>query len=160
MKFLLSNLDALFLIIILASIIFAIIKGGIAVIFSTINWIVTLLFLKPLCNYITPYLHPVINNNTVFKYVVVFILGFITITLLLSLIKIIAMKIIYQFELTDFNFGLAIIAGFLRGLIICASMIVLFNIFNFSYLQNWQKSKLNSLLAPTVEIINHAILTS
>lgn len=160
MKFLLSNLDALFLIIILVSIVFAIIKGGIAAIFSTLNWILTLYFLKPLCNYISPYLPSAITNNSIFKYVVVFILGFIVITLLLALLKIIIMKIIYQFELTDFNFGLAIIAGFLRGVILCASMIVLFNIFNFTYLENWQKSKLNSLLAPTVEIINQAILTS
>lgn len=160
MKFLLSNLDALFLMIILVSIVFAIIKGGIAVIFSTLNWVLTLFFLKPLSIYIAPHLPTAVNNNNIFKYVVIFVLGFIIITLLLALIKIIIMKIIYQFELTDFNFGLAIIAGFLRGVLLCASMIVLFNIFNFSYLHNWQKSKLHSLLAPTVEIINQAILTS
>ena len=152
----LSNYDFVFACIILVSAVLAIIRGGVAELLSLSTWFIAFFVMRRYANIIERFIPDMISNELLRSFLT-YLLAFLLVALFMALLKIVFHKLIQSLGLGGLNYMLGGIFGILRGLIICALLILLLEIFNFDTQRNWQQSWFSPILVPIVSMIVNAI---
>lgn len=148
-----NHYDLLFFGIIICSSILALFRGGIAEILSLTSWILTFWLMTKFSYIFAPYL-PESISNTFVKDIVIFIIIFILVAIVITIIKKLATRFISAIGLGGFNYLLGLIFGIIRGFLICVLIVIIFEVFGFTNVNNgWKQAKLAPLLNVSVNWI-------
>lgn len=151
-----SNYDVIFFGIIIFSAFLALIRGAISELLSLSVWFLAFIVMRNYSAIIDKHIPPNISNPLL-RSAIVFIAAFIVIAIVVAIVKRIFSTIIKSIGLGGLNYLLGAVFGALRGILICALLIILVEITKFDQSHAWKKSKLNFILIPTVEWITNAI---
>lgn len=151
-----STYDIIFLVIISASAILALVRGGVNEILSLSVWILAFLSMKHGGKYIDHYLPASITNNIV-RDCLIFIILFVGIAIIITLIKKICASIINAIGLGGLNRLLGIIFGIMRGILFAALLIVIIEMFNIDHGYAWKKAKLYPVIKPVIIWVNNGL---
>lgn len=152
----LSNYDFVFGGIILISAILAMLRGGVAELLSLSTWFLAFFVMRRYAEIIEKII-PAVISNELFRSLLTYLIAFLLVAVIMMLIKLAFHKLIQSLGLGGLNYMLGVIFGLLRGLIICALLIIILEIFNLDQEQSWQKSWLSPILTPIVSMIVNAI---
>lgn len=152
----LSNYDIAFLCIITLSAIIALFRGGIAELLSISTWFIALFIMRHYQNQLNQ-LIPQIISNEMLKALVRYVIAFVGVAIVITMIKFVLHRFVKNFGLSGLNYSIGFLFGVGRGIIICALIIVVLQIFHFSGKEEWKHSILSPLLIPTVEYIINAV---
>lgn len=148
----LSNYDFIFGVIILVSAIFGIIRGGVAELLATSSWFIALFIMHEYSDHIKELIPSVIENN-ILRSLLSYVIAFVGVKIIITLIKIIFHKVIKDLGLGGLNYLIGALFGTARGLIICALLIIVIEFFHFDMQQKWRTSLISPALLPTIAII-------
>ncbi|MFN8769464.1 MAG: CvpA family protein [Neisseriaceae bacterium] len=151
-----SNYDLIFLGIIIASTIFALIRGGIAEILSISSWFIALWFMHKYGELINHFI-PQNITNPLLRSIIVYIIIFIIVAVVIALIKKFFASIISKLGLGGLNYLIGFIFGIIRGVFICAIIVVIIEMLNLDISHNWDKAKTYPIIRPAMELIVNAI---
>jgi len=151
-----SNYDIIFFGIIILSSVMALFKGAIAEIISLAVWISAFWFMRYFGNVIDARL-PDSITNPILRSISVFIIFFIVFAIIATILKRLLSAIIKGIGLGGLNYMLGFLFGIARGILICAVIILLLEMFQLDPQHSWDKSKLSPVLVPTVHWIAKAI---
>jgi len=152
----LSNYDFLFGSIILISAVLAIIRGGVAELLSLSTWFIAFFVMRNYAAQIEQFIPQVITNQ-LFRSLITYIISFIGIAIVITVIKMIFNKAIAKFGLGGLNYMIGAAFGIIRGLIICSLLVILMEMFNIDKEHSWNKSWFSPILTPAVSMIVNAI---
>lgn len=152
----LSNYDFVFAAIILISALLALIRGGVAELLSLSTWFIALFVMRNYAIFIEAYL-PAIVSNELLRSLLTYIIAFLIVAIIITIIKAIFHKAIRNLGLNGLNGLIGLLFGVGRGIILCALIILLVEIFNLDPKHDWQASWLSPILTPTVAFIVKAI---
>lgn len=148
----LSNYDFIFGIIVLVSAIFGIMRGGVAELLATSTWFIALFIMRQYSSQIEAILPSMISNQ-ILRSLLSYVIAFVGVAIVITIIKLIFHKIIKNLGLGGLNYLIGALFGVVRGLIISALIIVVIEVFHFDAQQSWRSSLISPLLVPTVGII-------
>lgn len=152
----LTNYDFIFGAIILASAILAAIRGCITELLSLSTWFIALFVMQRYSSHIQKIIPQVVNNGLL-RSLIAYIIAFLAVAIIIAIIKKIFHKFICSFGLGGLNNLLGFLFGIVRGLIICALIIIIMEMFNLDDSHGWEKSWFSPILKPTVKLIIDAI---
>ena len=156
MQLISSNYDLIFLGIIVISVIFALMRGGISEILSLSSWFIALWLMHKYGNIIN-HLIPQSISNTLIRSILVYVAIFILVAIGISIIKKLFSKIISSLNLGGLNYLLGFIFGMIRGIFICAIIVIVIEMLNLDYTHSWKNAKSYPIIYPTVKLILNAI---
>ncbi len=148
----LSNYDFIFGIIILVSTIFGVIRGGVAELLATSSWFIALFVMHEYSEHIKELIPTVVENN-ILRSLIGYVIAFIGVAIVITIIKLAFHKVIKNLGLGGLNYLIGALFGVARGLIICALLIIVVEFFHFDLQQKWRTSVINPVLLPTIAII-------
>lgn len=151
-----SNYDIIFYGIILLSALWALFKGAVAEILSLGVWFFAFWFMRTFGNIISAHL-PAGITNQLLRSIVAFILFFIILAIIATILKKICTAIIRSIGLVGLNYTLGLMFGIIRGILICAILIIVIAMFRLDPSNSWEKATLYPILSPVVKWIAHAI---
>lgn len=151
-----TNYDAIFLCIIAISTIIALFRGAINELLSLSVWFITFFIVKHFGSFIDSKIHNYVTN-TLLRGFILFIVVFILVAILIAIIKKLFASIIKSIGLGGLNYLLGALFGVIRGVLICALLVFIVEIFNIDKNHSWQNSHLNFVLTPTVTWISKSI---
>jgi len=151
-----SNYDIVFFGIIAFSAILAFIRGGVAEILSLSSWFIALWFMHKFGTTMDKYIPLSITNNLA-RSAIIFILSFIFIAIIIAILKKILANLIDSIGLGGLNYLIGILFGVIRGLLICALLIIVVEMLNLDSSHSWQNSKLYPVLLPIVTWIADSV---
>lgn len=152
----LSNYDFLFGSLVLISAGIAIIRGGIAELLSLSTWFIALFVMRHYAAYLDQIIPSLISNHLL-RSLITYILAFSGVAIAITLLKLLFNKAIAKLGLGGINYMLGAIFGTIRGIIICALIIIVSEMFNLDSGHSWNKSWFAPILLPTVQLIINAI---
>lgn len=152
----LSNYDFLFAGIVLVSALFAIIRGGVAEILSLSTWFIAILVMQRYADMLSHFIPDAINNSLL-RSLIAYLIAFIGVAIIITIIKKIFNQLISKLGLGGLNYLLGAVFGVVRGLIVCALLIITLEIFNLDSQHGWRKSSFAPLLTPLVSMVVNAI---
>lgn len=152
----LSNYDFVFGALIMISAFLAMLRGGIVELLSLSTWFIALFVMRHYAKLIELYM-PTVISNQLFRSLLTYIIAFLGVAIIISIIKAIFQKAINNLGLGSLNITLGAIFGIIRGVIISALLIILIEIFNLDTTHSWQHSVLSPILVPSVAVIINAI---
>lgn len=152
----LSNYDIVFLCIMVLSAIIALFRGGITELLSLSTWSIALFIMRHYQAQLDQ-LIPQIVSSEMLKGLVRYVIAFIGVAIIITIIKVILHRFVKNFGLSGLNYSIGFLFGLVRGIIICALIIVLLQILHFDNKQEWRHSILSPLLIPAVEYIVDAV---
>jgi membrane protein required for colicin V production len=79
------------------------------------------------------------------------------VALVMTVLKIILHKFVKSIGLSGLNYAIGGLFGIVRGIIVCALVIILIEMFNTDEQHSWQKSWLSPILTPCVGFIVDAV---
>ena len=156
MQLISSNYDLIFFGIIVASSIFALIRGGIAEILSISSWFIALWLMHKYGDKIN-YFIPSNITTPLIRSVVVYAVIFIVVAIFIAIIKKIFAKVISQLGLGGLNYLIGLVFGIIRGIFICAIIVIIIEMLNIDPSHNWKHSKTYPIIRPAIELIVGAI---
>ncbi len=156
MNIITANYDIIFLIIIGASAIFACIRGAIAEILGLSVWFIALWSMSHYGYLISQHLEPSITN-TMLRSFVVFVVIFVAVAILIAICKKLLVNTSSMIGLGSLNYLLGAVFGVIRGIFICAFLVVVIELLNLDPSHGWHKSKFQLLIFPVVSWITHTI---
>jgi membrane protein required for colicin V production len=156
MTFLNSYYDIAFFGIIAFSTIFGFIRGGLSEILSLGSWLIAFWLMHNLGNGVEHLLPNSITNH-LFRNVIAFIIIFVVVAIFIAIIKKILSSILTVIGLNGLNYLIGIVFGVLRGILICAVLVIIVNMLSLDQGRSYQKSKLFPILAPVISWISSII---
>ncbi|MBP9741826.1 MAG: CvpA family protein [Burkholderiales bacterium] len=154
-----SNYDLIFLGIILFSAIVALFRGAIAEIFSLGVWIISFIVLHRFSFLLDKYI-PNNITNPFLRSAIIFISSFIIIAILMAIIKHVCTSIINSTGLGGLNRFLGIVFGIVRGILICAVLVLIIEILKLDAQHSWRNAKLYPVISPVLNFVTHSIPSS
>ena len=151
-----SNYDIIFFGIISFSAIIAFIRGGMVEILSLSVWFISIWFMHQFGGFIDKYIPNTITNQFA-RSVIVFIISFIIVAIFMAITKKLLANVISAIGLGGLNYLIGILFGIVRGLLICALLVIATKVLNFDNSNSFQKSRLYPVLEPMVNLIINAI---
>ena len=152
----LSNYDFVFGAIILVSAALAMLRGGVAELLSLSRWFIALFVMRHYAPQIEKII-PQLVSNQLFRSLISYILAFLVVALAIALLKNIFHKFIKSTGLGGLDYALGGLFGIVRGLIICAILILILEMFHLDDQHGWQRSWLSPILIPGVTMLANAI---
>lgn len=152
----LSNYDIVFLCIMVLSAVIALFRGGITELLSLSTWFIALFIMRHYQLQLDQ-LIPQIVSNEMLKGLIRYVIAFVGVAIIITVIKIILHRFVKNFGLSGLNYSIGFLFGLLRGIIICALIIVLLQVLHFDNKQEWKHSIMSPLLVPAVEYIVDAV---
>ncbi|MCE2706628.1 MAG: CvpA family protein [Proteobacteria bacterium] len=156
MQIISDNYNLIFLGIVVISAIFALIRGGITEILSISSWFIALWLMHKFGNYVNNFI-PQNVSNPFLRSVIIYAAIFILVAISIAILKKIFASLISTLGLGGLNYLLGFIFGILRGVFICAFLIIIIEIFNLDPLHNWKNSTAYPIIRPIVKLIIDAI---
>ncbi len=156
MQLISSNYDLMFFGIIIVSAIFALIRGGIAEVLSLSVWFIALWLMHKFGDSII-HLIPNAVTSQFLRSVIVYVVIFIIVAVFLAILRKIFANVISALNLGGLNRIIGFIFGIVRGVFICAIIVILIEMLNLDTSHNWKNSKAYPIIYPTVNLILHAI---
>ncbi len=156
MELLASNYDIIFLSVIIVSAILALIKGAIAELLSLSTWFIAFAVMHRYGSLIDSHIPSSISNQLI-RSGIIFIIAFIIIAIVVAIIKKLCTNIISSIGLGSLNRLLGLIFGAVRGILICAILVIIIEMLNFDSEHVYQKSRLYPVISPVVDWIAQAI---
>lgn len=156
MELLSSNYDLIFFGIIVASTIFALIRGGISEILSISSWFIALWFMHKYGDKVN-HLVPQSITNPLLRSIIVYVSIFIVVAIVIALIKKFFANIISKLGLGGLNYLIGFVFGIVRGIFICAIIVVVVEMMSLDNTHNWKSSKAYPIIRPAIELIVNAI---
>lgn len=148
----LSNYDFIFGAIIIISIVFGILRGGVAELLSMSTWFIALFVMRKYSTDIEKII-PQLISNSMLRSLLSYIIAFIAVAIIIMLIKMVFHKFIQRLGLGGLNYFIGALFGIARGLVISALIIMVVEMFNMDDKHTWQSSVISPLLVPTVNMI-------
>lgn len=148
-----SYYDIIFLCIIAFSAVLAFIRGGVSEILSLSTWFISFWLVGKIGNHVN---HIIPNNitNLTIRNIIIFIVIFIVVAIFIALIKKILSGVIKAIGLSGLDYLAGIAFGIIRGILICAVLIVILQFFNFDTKHSYEKAHLYPIIAPITAWIN------
>ena len=131
----LTTYDIVFIIIILVSVIFATIRGGVSEILSLSTWFISLWLMHRFGTILNQYLPNSISNHMV-RMSIVYSSIFLIVAILIAIIKKLANPAIKNTGLNGVNHFIGFVFGVIRGLLICALIILIIDVLSFDKTQS------------------------
>ena len=156
MNLALTNYDFIFLIIIGVSSILALIRGGVSELLSLCTWIIVYYIIGHYATTLDTFIPNMVSNH-ILRTSIVFISVFILVAIFIAIVKKLTLNMISSIGLGGLNYVLGFIFGIIRGIILCALLVVIVEIFNLDNSHGWKKSKLAPLINPVVHGIANII---
>lgn len=152
----LSNYDFIFGSIIIASAVLSIFRGGVSELLSLSTWFIALFVMR---NYglLISKIIPEIISNQLLRSLLSYIIAFIAVAVVITIVKLIFHKVIHSFGLSGLNYLIGAIFGIIRGIIVCALVVLVIEMLHNDATHGWQKSWFSPIISPTVTIIVQAI---
>lgn len=147
-----SNYDIIFFGIIAFSAIFAFIRGGMVEILSLSVWFIAFWVMNQFGGFMDKFI-PASISNQLARSAIVFIVSFVTVAIIITIVKKILANAISAVGLSGLNYLIGVLFGIVRGVLICAILVIVIKMLNFDNHNEWQKSRLASLLEPVVSLI-------
>ncbi len=151
-----SNYDVVFIGIILFSAVMALIRGGVSEILSLSVWFLAFAFMRNFSSLIDGHIPPSVTNP-LFRSVIVFIIAFIVIAIFVAILKKLCASIISSIGLGGLNYLIGAAIGIVRGILICAILVIVVEMLKFDPSHAWQKSRLYPVINPVVEWIAKSV---
>lgn len=147
-----SNYDVGFGLIILASAIFAIVRGGVAEILSLSSWFIAVFVAYHYGKFLDASLKLVIDHELL-RGLITYLIAFIIIFIIISIIRKICEKFIKSAGLSELNYLIGLTFGVLRGIIICGLGVMAIEGFNLDNKHAWRSSLFAPVIIPTIGLI-------
>lgn len=151
-----ASYDIIFAGIILISVVLALLRGGVAELLSLSTWFIAIFVMRKYSHYLTPYL-PDIISNPLLRALISYIIAFFIVACFMAILKRLLAQFIQTLGLGGLNYLLGALFGLVRGVIICALIIIIIKSLGFDKQPAWHNSKLNPLLTPVSNTILQAI---
>lgn len=148
----LTNYDVFFLIIIGGSTVLAAIKGGVAQLLSTSIWFIALFVTKNYNSKIEEYIPHAVSNEML-RTLVTYIIAFLLVAIVVTIIKIIFHSVIRGFGLSGMNIAIGGLFGFIRGVIICSIIIIIIEMFGMDKEHSWNNALFSPIIKPAVNML-------
>ncbi len=145
----LTNYDIIFLVVIGASSILALIRGGVSELLSLCTWFIVYYLLKHYATILDGFIPNAISNH-LFRTGIVFVVVFIITAIFIAIIKKLTVNLISSIGLGSLNYVLGFIFGIIRGVLICGLIVIIVEMFNLDTSHDWRKAKLAPLIDPVV----------
>lgn len=159
MQLISANYDLIFFAIITISAIFALIRGGIAEILSISSWFIALWLMHKYGETVN-HLIPHNISSALIRSIIVYATIFILVAIVIALIKKLFANVIDKLGLGGLNYLIGFVFGILRGIFLCAIIIIVIEMLNIDNTHNWRNAKAYLLVRPAIEIIVNAIPNS
>ncbi|MCC2624953.1 MAG: hypothetical protein K0R14_826 [Burkholderiales bacterium] len=156
MNFFATNYDIIFFGIIAFSAVLAFIRGGIVEILSLSTWFIAFWVLHKFGSLFEPFI-PHSVSNSLLRNVIIFIVIFLIIAIGMAILKKILANFINTIGLGGLNYLLGIAFGIIRGIFVCALLIIVIQILNLDSNKSYAHAKLYPILSPVVIWIVDAI---
>lgn len=154
-----SNYDIIFFGIIAFSAVLAFIRGGIVEILSLATWFIAFWALHKFGASIEPFIPNSVSNDLL-RNIIIFIIIFLVVAIAMALIKKLLANFITTIGLGGLNYIIGIVFGVIRGIFVCALLIILIQVLNLDSSKSYAQSKLFPVLYPVVNWITDAIPNS
>lgn len=151
-----SNYDIVFFGIILSSSLLAFIRGGVTEILSLSTWFIAFWAMSKFGYLIDRFIPLNINNNLI-RNIIIFVIAFILVAIFIAILKKLLINFFQAIGLGGVNRLIGIAFGILRGIILCAIMVLVIEILRLDTTHTWQNSRLYPILKPTVTWIGNHI---
>ncbi len=151
-----SNYDAIFLCIIIFSATIALIRGAVSELLSLSVWFIAFNIMRNYSDLIDKHIPPNISNPLLRSFIV-FLVAFVVVAIVIAVIKRLCASIIKSIGLGGLNYLLGAVFGVIRGILVCAILIIIVEITQFDHDSGWKKSRLSFILIPTVDWITRSI---
>jgi membrane protein required for colicin V production len=151
-----SYYDIIFFGIISFSAIIAFIRGGMVEILSLSVWFIAFWMMRQFGGAMDALIPTTITNHLI-RSAIIFIVSFIIVAIIIAIIKKLLANVINAIGLGGLDYLIGILFGIVRGLLICAILVVVLKMLNFDNNNEWQKSKLSPALEPVVSFIVNTI---
>ena len=145
----LTNYDIIFLVVIGASSILALIRGGVGELLSLCTWFIVYYLLKHYATILNEFIPHTISNH-LFRTGIVFVVVFIVTAIFIAIIKKLTINLISSIGLGSLNYVLGFIFGIIRGVLICGLIVIIVEMFNLDTSHDWKKAKLAPLIDPVI----------
>jgi membrane protein required for colicin V production len=159
MELLTGNYDLIFFAIIIASAIFALIRGGINEILALSSWFIALWLMHRYGEFVNHFI-PSKVSSPLLRSTIIYVSIFIAVAVVIAILKKIFARIISALGLGGLNYLLGLVFGIIRGIFICAVVIIIIEMLNLDSLHSWNKSKAYILINPALSLIINAIPNS
>lgn len=148
----LTNYDFFFIAVIGTSTILAMLKGGVAQLLSLSTWFIALFITK---NYNEQIEHaiPDLVSNVMLRTLIGYVVVFIGVAIVITIIKIFFHKFIHSFGLNGINITIGAIFGFVRGVIISSILIIFIEMIGMDKTHSWHNSLVSPIIVPTINIL-------
>lgn len=150
-----STYDFIFLGIILFSSLFGLVRGAVSEALSLLSWIVAIWVFKHFSPIFNSYLSEYISNPVICN-IVVFLIILTALALIATLFKFTFSRAIRAIGLSGLNHILGFVFGVIRGIIICAIIVIAIELLGFDSAHSWQNAKTAKIIAPAISIIQKA----
>lgn len=152
--------DLSFSIIIILSAIIALFRGAVVEILSLSTWFIAFWATHKFATYLNPYV-PNIIENKLLRSGVIYLLLFILIAILITILKKLLSGLIKNIGLTGLDRLLGLLFGTIRGLLICAIIIIIIKVFDLNNTDTWPKARIHDVIQPVVnwiiDVIDHHV---
>lgn len=152
-----SNYDIIFFGIIALSTIAALFRGAVAELLSLSVWAFAFWFMQNYGGIISSHLPTEIPNNMLLRNIIVFIVVFIITAIMAKILKAILASLIKGIGLGGLNYALGLVFGALRGILICAVLIIVISMFKLDRNHSYEDSKLYPFLKPFISWIASSV---
>ena len=152
----LTNYDFIFFIIIGASSALALLRGGVSEVISLCTWFIVYYIITHYSVQLNKFIPHAISNHLL-RTGIIFIGVFIIVAIIMTIIKNLTNSMVSSIGFNSINYILGLIFGAVRGLLLCALLIIIVEVFNIDTSQNWKQAKLAPLITPVVHGIAHII---
>jgi membrane protein required for colicin V production len=148
-----NNYDIVFCVIVILSTFFALIRGAVAELINLGVWIIALVLIPQSYSKFGHYI-PNSVTSPVLRNLLVFIVIFIALAIIATLLKKVLSKFISSIGLGTLNFILGGMFGIVRGIFICAIIIMILEVFNLDHTKGWTKAKTYVFIHPVVNWVS------
>ena len=147
-----SNYDLVFGVIILISVVFALIRGGVAEILSISKWFIALWIMHGYGDLVVRFI-PSGISNVLLRSVIVYAVIFVFVAIIIVLLKKIFSSMINKLGLGGLNYLIGFVFGSVRGVFICALIVIVIEMLSLDSKHSWQNSKAYVVINPAIKLI-------
>lgn len=148
--------DIVFLLIILVSTLFGLFRGGVAELLSLSTWFIALWAMHKFGAYLNNYI-PNNISNPLLRSIIIYFIVFIVVAIIIAILKKLIHPIINSIGLNGLNYLIGFIFGIMRGVMICAIIIVVIEMLNLDTGHTWQNARLYPVIKPVATWITGII---
>lgn len=148
----LTNYDFLFIAIIGTSTVMAMLKGGVAQLLSLSTWFIALFVSKKYNTQIEAFL-PEVVSNAMLRTLLGYVITFVAVAIIITLIKMIFHNFIRSFGLGGLNITIGAIFGAIRGIIICSILIIIIEMIGMDKQHSWHEALISPIIIPSINLL-------